>query len=254
MDIRFSLAGKVAIVTGGRRGIGKASALAFAQAGAEVAVCDRVVDDGALLAVADEIQELGRRSLAIQADISQKRDVDNLVGQVMDEFGGIDILVNNAGIALRASLIDTSEEDWDEIINVDLKGCYLCSQAVGRRMIERKRGNIINIASQWAMKPIPEAGVYCIAKAGVVMLTRVLALDLASYNIRVNAIAPGTVKTEMSRPMWDDPEDLKRVESAIPLGRVAEPADIAGAALFLASDASTFITGQTIVVDGGEQA
>lgn len=252
MDDRFSLAGKVAIVTGGRRGIGKAIALAFAQAGAEVVVCDRVVDDGALLAVADEIQQLGHRSLAIQTDISQKGDVDSLVGQVLDEFGFIDILVNNAGIILKASLLETSEEDWDDIINVDLKGCYLCSQAVGKKMVERNRGNIINISSGYVLKAPLNRAAYCVAKAGVLMLTRVLALELASSNIRVNAIAPTITKTELAKSLWSDPEVLKREESAIPLGRLVEPDDIAGVALFLASDASSFITGQTIVVDGGK--
>jgi NAD(P)-dependent dehydrogenase (short-subunit alcohol dehydrogenase family) len=249
----FSLAGKVAIVTGAKRGIGKAIALAFAEAGADVAVCSRVIEDGQLQAVAEEIQRLGRRSLAIQADISKKADVDNLVQKVMDQFAAIDILVNNAGILLKKSLLNTSEDDWDEIINVDLKGCYLCSQAVGKSMVERRRGNIINISSTHGLKAAINRGAYCVAKAGVLMLTRVAALELASYNIRVNAITPTIVKTEMTRASWSVPETLEYYRSTIPLGRLAEPGDIVGAALFLASDASSFITGHTIVVDGGRQ-
>ena len=248
----FSLEGKVAIVTGGKRGIGKAIALAFAEAGADVAVCSRVIKDGELQAVANEIQGLGRRSLAVQADITRKTDVDNLVQRVVDEFTAIDILVNNAGIYfVDPPLLDVPEGDWDKIINVNLKGHYLCSQAVGKRMVDRKAGNIINIASELAIKPISEAGVYCIAKAGVVMLTRVLAKELASYNIRVNAIAPGAARTKMLEYLLSDSEALKQYEAQIPLGRIAEPGDIIGTALFLASEASSYITGHTILVDGG---
>lgn len=250
----FSLAGEVAIVTGSRRGIGRTIALAFAEAGANVAVCDLVVEDGELQAVAEEIQRLGRRSLAIQADTSKKMDVNNLVRKVVDQFGVIDILVNNAGIMIKSPLLEMPENDWDRLMSVDLKGYYLCSQAVGRRMVEQKKGKIINIASQYAFKVTPGMGVYSIAKAGVVMLTRVLAQELGSYRIRANAIAPCLVKTEFSRPSWSDPEYLKQVEATIPLGRVAETTDLVGAALFLASEASCYVTGHTILVDGGTLA
>ncbi len=250
----FSLAGKVAIVTGGKRGIGRAIALAFAEAGADVAVCGRVIEDGALGAVAEEIRRLGRHSLAVQADVSQKGDVDNLVQKVMEQFGAIDILVNNAGIVIRAPLLDMSEEDWDKVIDIDLKGCYLCAQAVGKRMVERKKGSIINITSSHAFKVSPGVVAYGVAKAGVVMLTRGLAQELGKYNIRANAIAPILVKTEMTQSRWSDPEFLKKREARIPLGRAAEPDDIIGAALFLASEASSLISGHTILLDGGELA
>lgn len=254
MGAGFSLEGKVAIITGGRRGIGRAIALAFAEAGADIVVCDRVVEDGELEAVAKEIQGLKRRSLAIQADITQRNDVENLVQRVIDEFSVIDILVNNAAMNIRAPLLELREDGWDRIINTDLKGYYLCSQAVGKRMVDRKKGNIINMASAAAMKASPEMGAYCIAKAGVVMLTKVLALELAGYNIRVNAIAPHLVKTKFSQPLWSDPEIMKQVGGEIPLGRLAETDDIIGSALFLASDASSYITGHTIVIDGGLNA
>ena len=250
----FTLSGKVAIVTGARRGIGKAIALAMAQAGADIAICDRVIEDGELNAVAEEVKRLGRRSLAVQADITQKAEVDGLVKRVVAEFGVIDILVNNAAMNIRAPLLELREDGWDRVINTDLKGYFLCSQAVGKRMVEQKRGNIINIASTAAIKAAPEMGAYCIAKAGVVMLTRVLAVELAKYNIRVNAIAPSMVKTKFSQPLWSDPETLKQTESEIPLGRLAEPDDIIGSVLFLASDASSYITGHTIIVDGGLSA
>ncbi len=247
----FSLEGKSAIITGGKKGIGKAIALAFAEAGADVAVCSRVVKDGQLEGVAEDIRKLGRRALAVQADISRKTDINNLVQKAIDQFGAIDILVNNAAITKNVPLLDMPEDDWDEVINVDLKGYFLCSQAVGRRMIGRKRGNIINIAARLGMRASINRGAYCVAKVGVLMLTRVLALELASYNVRVNAIAPGFVKTDMSKLRWSDPETLKQQESTIPLGRVGEPSDIIGAALFLASGASSHITGDTILVDGG---
>jgi NAD(P)-dependent dehydrogenase (short-subunit alcohol dehydrogenase family) len=248
------LSGRVAVVTGGRRGIGKAIALALAQAGADVALGDRTVDDGQLEAAAAEVKKLGRRALALQVDITKKTEVDNFVQAVVAEFGAIDILVNNAAMNIRAPLLELGEDGWDKVIDTDLKGCFLCAQAVGRVMVEQRRGNIVNIASTAAKHPTPEMGAYCIAKAGVVMLTGVLAVELAQYNIRVNAVAPSMVKTKFSQPLWSDPETLKEIEAGIPLGRMAEPGDIVGSVLFLASDAAGYITGHTIVVDGGSGA
>lgn len=251
MDMpNFSLEGKVAIVTGGRRGIGKAIALTFASAGADVAICDNVIDTGELKAVAAEINKLGRCSLATHTDISEKTEVDNMVQKVIDEFGTIDILVNNAVISIAEPVIKHSEEEWNTVTNTDLKGYFLCSQAVSRWMIEQKRGNIISMASTGGMRAAT-GGAYSIAKAGVIMLTRVLAKQLASYNIRVNAIAPCVVKTELTRYIWSDPDSLKQTTAEIPLGRIATTTDIVGPALFLASEASGFITGHTILVDGG---
>jgi dehydrogenase/reductase SDR family protein 4 len=249
-----SLAGKVALVTGARRGIGKTIALAFAEAGADVSICDVVVEDGQLDDVAGKIQGLGRRSLAFHADTSLKTEVDNLFSKMMEQFGRIDILVNNAGIGVPGRLVDLKEEEWDRVLNINLKGYYLCAQAAAIGMMERKRGNILCIASQFAFKAAPGLGVYSIAKAGVVMLTRVLARELGSYGIRVNAIAPGLVKTELSRHDWDDPDLRAQREAAIPLGKLAETDDLVGLALFLTSDVSSYITGTTILADGGELA
>jgi NAD(P)-dependent dehydrogenase (short-subunit alcohol dehydrogenase family) len=226
--------------------------LEFAKAGADVVVASRRLS--VLEKVAEEVTALGRRSLAVQTDISRKTDVDNMVQRVMDEFGVIDILVNNVGIIVRAPLLEHSEEDWDKVIDTDLKGYFLCCRAVGTKMVERKKGNIINIASVAAITAETGKASYCVSKAGVVMLTKVLARELASYNIRVNAIAPGLVRTEMSRSRWSDPETLKQITAEIPLGRVAEPSDIGSVAVFLASDASRHITGSTIAVDGGQLA
>ena len=247
----LSMERKTAIVTGARRGIGEATALAFAEAGADVAICDWVVEGGELAAVAEKIEKLGRRSLAVQTDVSRKADVDNLVQQAMDAFGTIDILVNNAGIASAVPLLEISEDDWDLVIDIDLKGCYLCSQVVGKIMVEQKRGNIINISSVFGINGHPACVAYDSAKAGVISLTRALACNLGLYNVRVNAIAPGSIKTEMIQPLWSDPELLAALERSNALGRIAQPSEVANVALFLASDAASYVTGHTIVVDAG---
>jgi len=250
----FSLSGKVALVTGARQGIGKTISLALAEAGADVAICDLVADDYQLNAVAQEIQKLGQRALTVQADTSQKEDVDRMVQKVMDQYGCIDILVNNAGILIRAPILDMPEKDWDRLFDVDLKGYFLCAQAVSRKMVERKKGVIVNIASQFAFTVDTGMGAYSVAKAGVVMLTRVLAHELGRLGIRANCVAPALVRTEFSRHAWGDAETLRQVETSLPLGRVAETTDLVGAVLLLASDASSYITGHTILVDGGALA
>lgn len=248
----LSLENKVAIVTGGSRGIGRAIALGFGEAGANVVVASRTLAD--LEKVAQEIEALGRRALAVETNIATKDDVDNMVARTLEEFGTIDILVNNAAMNIMRPLIELREDGWDKVMNVGLKGYFLCSQAAAKVMMEKKSGNIINIASGAAVKAAPILGAYSISKAGVVMLTQLLAADLARYNIRVNAIGPGMVKTGFSEPMWGNPDMLKALESQIPLGRLAEPEEIMSVALFLASDASSYITGQTIYVDGGSSA
>ncbi|MBU2497913.1 MAG: 3-oxoacyl-ACP reductase FabG [Proteobacteria bacterium] len=250
----FRLDGKVAMVTGGRRGIGRTIALAFAEAGADIAICDQVTEDGHLEGVAEEIRTLGRRAFAVQADTSRRADVRRMVAEAMAQFGSIDILVNNAGILIRALLLELDEESWDKIMGVDLKGYFLCSQEVGKRMVQQKKGNIINISTQFAFKTDLGFGAYSVAKVGVVMMTRVLARELGPHSIRVNGIAPGLVITEFSRPTWSNPETLKQIEASLPLGRVAEASDLVGAALFLASDASNYVTGHTILMDGGALA
>ncbi len=249
---KLSLEGKIAIVSGASRGIGRAIALGFAEAGADVVVCSRTLPD--LEKVAEEIRVLGRRSLAVEVNIAVKGEVDNLVQTTIKEFGTIDILVNNAAINIMRSLIDLREDGWDKVMNVGLKGYFLCSQAAAKVMMERKSGNIINMASSAATKAAPALGAYSIAKAGVVMLTKVLALELARYNIRVNAIGPSLVRTGFSQPLWGNPDVLKGIEAGIPVGRIAETEDIVGVALFLASDISSYITGQTIYADGGTMA
>ena len=246
----LSLEGKVAIVIGGGTGIGRGIALEFAKAGADVVVASRRLS--VLEKVAEEVTTLGRRSLAVQTDISRKTDVDNLVQRVMGEFGSIDILVNDAVIFNMTPVIEISEDDWDRTFNVNLKGYYLCCQAVGKGMVERRKGSIINVASTAGFRVgLTNSSIYSIAKAGVIMLSRGLAWELGSYNVRVNAIAPGPVRVEWNQSWWSDPERLKQEEARMPLGRMGEPSDIGSVAVFLASDASSYMTGSTIVVDGG---
>jgi NAD(P)-dependent dehydrogenase (short-subunit alcohol dehydrogenase family) len=249
---KCSLEGRIAVVTGGSRGIGRAIALGFAEAGADVTIADIKLEEANK--TVEDIKALHRRALAVETNIAVKSQVDNLVAKTIEEFGTIDILVNNAAINIMRPLVELREDGWDRVMNVDLKGYFLCSQAAAKVMMEKQRGNIINMVSTGAVKAAPGLGAYSIAKAGVVMLTKLLALELAGYKIRVNAIGPYLVRTAFSQPMWADPDALKAIEASIPLGRIAEPEDIVSAALFLASDASSLITGQTIFIDGGTLA
>lgn len=243
----LSLKGKVAVVTGSRRGIGKAIALRLAEAGADVAVCDLVAGDE-LNATVEEIRNLGQRSLAIQLDVTNKASVNSMVQKVESEFGEIDILANAAGVLRVTQSIDFSEEDWDFVLNTNLKGTFLINQAVARRMIKRKRGSIINIASTDAFNPIPNQVAYNCSKIGVRHLTNTLAFEWGRHNVRVNAIAPGCVHTEMMASYGID-DSVCAAEIA--LGRMGEPIDIANTALFLASDLASWVSGVTWRVDGG---
>ena len=245
----FSLEGKVALVTGGSRGMGRAMALTFAQAGADVAVCSRHLADSQK--TAQEIRDLGKRSLAIQADISSKADVETMIDKVVKTLGTIDILVNNAAVNVRKYLMDTSEEEWDYVLDINLKGYFLCVKVAAKVMIEKKKGIIINVTSLAAKKPYANTGAYSIAKAGTAMLTKCLAVELLPHNIRVNGIGPGPARTQFNIELWEDPKNREQYESKLPLKRFAEAEEITGIALLLASEASSYMTGQTIYFDGG---
>jgi NAD(P)-dependent dehydrogenase (short-subunit alcohol dehydrogenase family) len=246
------LKGKTAIVTGSRRGIGRAIALAFATEGADLVICDVDAKDGCLDQTAQQIKQAGSRCLPLQTDISQRDDVEKLVQAAGNAFGGIDILVNCAGVWIPGqTLIECTEENWDKVIDTNLKGCYLCCQAAGKVMAARKKGSIINISSQVGLTPGAGAGAYPVSKAGIIMLTRQLAQELAGFNVRVNALAPGIVKTDFNAAFWKDPAVEIRTAGMVPLNRLAEPEDIAEAALFLASDSSSYITGEVLAINGG---
>jgi len=250
----FDLTDKVAIVTGGGSGIGKGISLAFALAGADVVVAGRRTE--VLDKAVREIEAMGRRSVAVPTDVIQADQVQSLVRQTVDRFGRIDILVNNAGGAAAWPLEKMSPRGWDIVLAINLKGTFLCSQAVGKVMAEQKKGKIINISSVAGLRASAGSAHYGAAKAGVINLTKSLAALWAGDNVNVNCIAPGLIDTEAVRPALnlEDPEKMKERAKAIPLGRVGQPEDIAYAAVFLASPASNFITGQTLVVDGGSEA
>ncbi len=253
---QFGLEGKTALITGGSRGIGRETALAFANAGADVAVTSRKLPD--LEVVADEVRQLGQKALAIDAHVGRIDQLQPLVDRVVAEFGRIDVLVNNAGTSFYTTSLDMTPDGWDAVMNLDLKGLFFLSQACARVMKERGGGRIINISSTAGVKAQHTTPHYSIAKAGVIMATEVMALEWAEYNIRVNCIAPGATKTRLWDAMFGlmSEDQARESEQAaagrIPLKRVGDPRETANAILFLASDASSYVTGQSFAVDGGQ--
>ncbi|PDT50101.1 short-chain dehydrogenase [Sinorhizobium fredii] len=239
------LNGKTAIVTGAARGIGKAIAVAFAREGANVVVCDR--DEEAAKLTAGEI---GSTALAVRADISVDEDVNSLVDKTLTEFGKIDILVNNAGVGATTLFLESSREEFERVVRINLTGTFLMSQAVARTMAERKSGSIVNIASLSGQKGGVGRSAYGASKAGVELLNKVMAVELADHGINVNAIAPGPILTEVSRTMHTI-ETREAYHRLVPQRRYGEPEEIADAAVFLASDEARYITGHTLNVDGG---
>jgi NAD(P)-dependent dehydrogenase (short-subunit alcohol dehydrogenase family) len=248
---QFSLQGKVAVVTGGSRGIGEATALAMAKAGADVVVTSRKIAD--LEVVAEKIKAMGRRSLAVATHIARLDQDQALVDRVVAEFGRIDILVNNAGTSVVwMPAIDLEERAWDTIMNLNLKGLFFLSQMAARVMIRQGGGNIINVSSVDGLRGEANNSSYNISKAAVIMATKVMALEWAKYNIRVNCIAPGFISTRLMNSRWEvDPANKSEIVRRIPLHGVGEPDFVAGAVVFLASEASSYITGETVTVDGG---
>jgi len=248
----FDLKNKVVIITGARRGIGKADAFLMAKAGAKIVVSDISQEECEI--VVDEIKKDGGEALAVKCDVSKKSEVAALIKTAIDKWGRVDVLVNNAGIVDFKPFVDLSEADWDKVLNINLKGYFLCAQACAREMIKQKSGAIVNIASiAMGQQGIGFAGLvhYCASKGGIVAMTEALAAELAPYNIRVNAIAPGAIDTPMADSTKMDPAALQGTLSRIPLKRMGKPEEIANTVLFLASDASSYITGTTVVVDGG---
>jgi 3-oxoacyl-[acyl-carrier protein] reductase len=238
---------KVALITGSAQGIGRDIALLFAREGADVVISDINLEKA--VKVGSEIAALGRKSLALELDVTAYAKVEEAVNKILDKFGKVDILVNNAGITKDALLLRMSEAEWDAVINVNLKGTFNCTKAVSKVMLKQRSGRIINIASIIGIIGNPGQANYAASKAGIIALTKTTAKELASRNINVNAVAPGFIQTEMTANLA---EDLKqRMLALIPLNKLGEPADVANVCLFLASEESGYITGQTIVVDGG---
>jgi NAD(P)-dependent dehydrogenase (short-subunit alcohol dehydrogenase family) len=239
---------KVALVTGAGRGIGRAIARAYAREGAHVAIAE--IDFNSGEEAAAEISAAGRHSLFVQIDLSRKAEIDAMVDKVFAEFQRIDILVNNAGIHLTEQFLDVGEEDYDRLINTNLKGPFFCGQAVGRHMAKEGRGSIVNISSVSAEIADSGSSAYCVSKGGMQMLTRAMALELARYHVRVNAIMPGTIRTDLGG--WYETEEAQSyLQQRVPWGRFGRPDEVAGSAIFLASDESEYVTGASILVDGG---
>ncbi|MEZ4735502.1 MAG: glucose 1-dehydrogenase [Caldilineaceae bacterium] len=247
----FDLTGKVALITGASRGIGEAIAKAYAAAGAKVVLSSRKQEG--LDVVAAEIEAAGGATLAVAAHTGDVTAVQTLVTRTLETFGGIDILVNNAATNPHFGPIMTAEEShWDKILDVNVKGYFRLTQACVPHMRQRGGGKIINMASVAGKTPLPGMGIYCVSKAAVLMLTEALAAELAADNIQVNAIAPGFIKTAFSRAIWDNPALHDAVKQSIPQQRLGATAELVGMALYLASPASSFTTGATIVIDGGQ--
>lgn len=249
----FDITGKVAIVTGAASGIGRAIALDLAESGSNVVIADTAL--GGAEEVGREIQSAGGKAIAIKTDVTDRKDVEQMVQRTIEKFGRIDILINNAGIQVRSSVMYMKEDDLDRTFEVNLKGAILCSQAAARHMVEQKSGKIVNMGSSLSSRAsvcnLSGGGAdYCASKAAVQAFTRTLAMELGPYGINVNAVAPGPTNTPMQEGLWE--MATVYYQNSVPLGRLAEPEDIADVVVFLVTDAARFITGQTIHVNGGQ--
>lgn len=248
----FKLKDKVAIITGARRGMGRTHAIILAEAGAKVLVADISLED--CEKVAEEIKKNKGEAIAVKCDVSKKEEVDDMIKAAIDKWGRVDILVNNAGVCQFKPFLELTEEEWDRTIDINLKGYFLCSQAAGREMAKQKSGAIVNIASI----AMGQVGVgfatlahYSASKGGIIGMTETMAIELGPYNIRVNAIAPGAIETPMIDSVKQDPKAMEGILARVPLHRVGKPEEVSNLVLFLASDASSYMTGSTVVIDGG---
>jgi NAD(P)-dependent dehydrogenase (short-subunit alcohol dehydrogenase family) len=245
----MKLEDRVAIITGAGRGIGKCIALEFAREGASLVICDLNVRDAN--SVANDLRKRGVNCIALKADVSKEREIRKLVDRTLDEFGEIDILVNNAGTASSCPLEEMTEHLWDRVVNVNLKGTFLCSMMVGKIMMRQKKGNIISLASTAGHTAYFQGGAYGVSKTGIMMLMKQIAVEWGKYNIRANSISPGFIRTPMTEHIYMSPESYRKRVELVPIKRIGSAEDIARVALFLASDDSSYITGEDIVVDGG---
>ena len=250
---QFRLEGKVALVTGGTKGLGRAMADALASAGASVAITGRTADT-AEIAARELAEAEGAKTLGIGADVANSAEVKMMVARVLDFFGRLDILVNNAGINIRRPIEELEESEWDRVIATNLTGPWLCCRAAAEPMRRQKWGRVINVSSTLGQVGLADRTPYCSSKGGLTLMTRTLALEWAKDGINVNALCPGPFATEINRPLLDDPAASAAMAAKVPLGRWASPAELGPIAVFLASEASSFVTGATILVDGGYTA
>lgn len=245
----FRLDGKVALVTGAARGLGRACALALAEAGADVALGLR--DIGTAPDLVQDIESMGRRALSLQMDVSSMEQIKSAVEKAVKHFGRIDILVNNVGVAPANPAEKVTEEDYDTTMDLNVKASFFTAQAVGKQMIKQGGGRVINMSSQAGFIALQDEAIYCMSKAAINHLTRNLASEWAKYNITVNAVAPTFIETPGTKPWLNDPDFRQSVIDRIPLGRIGKPVEVAGPVVFLASDAASLITGSVLLIDGG---
>ena len=245
----FDLSGKVAIVTGASRGLGQYFATALAKAGADLVITSRKFS--ALNEFKREIESLGRKALPVQLDVLSQSDIENMVRVAVKEYGKIDILVNNAGMNIRKPSAEVTQQDWDTVLDTNLKGSFFCAQAVAKEMIKRKYGRIINIGSCTCVFGMEGIAAYCASRGAILSMTRTLAAEWGKYGVTVNVLAPGWFKTAQNAVLYRNKDWVNYITSRIPLNRVGQPHDLDGAVVFLASDASEYITGQMLLIDGG---
>jgi NAD(P)-dependent dehydrogenase (short-subunit alcohol dehydrogenase family) len=247
----FDLAGKVAIVTGGYQGIGRGIAEGLAEAGSDVVICARNYDRCAQACA--KIEKLGVKALPVRCDIAKTEEVRQLVTKTVKEMGKVDVLVNNAGVGgSEKPIIEMSDEDWDHAVSIDLRGAFLCSREAAKEMIKQGGGKIINVASVYGFMAVANMSAYCASKGGLLQLTKAMALEFIKYNIQVNAICPGYFLTPMNREFFESETGQKVMKKSIPMGRLGNPEELKGTAIYLASSATDFMTGSAIVIDGGQ--
>ncbi|HZG18161.1 MAG TPA: glucose 1-dehydrogenase [Candidatus Bathyarchaeia archaeon] len=249
MPNRFDLHGKTAIVTGAGRGIGKALALGLAEAGANIAAVARTAAD--VEQTVAEAREIGVRACTILANLTETGAADAIVQETVEQLGGLHILVNNAGMNIRSKALDVTEEEWDRVVDLDLKATFFMTQAAGRYMVEQRYGRVVNIASVGGLVALRTGVAYGASKAGVIHMTRVLSLEWSRHGVCINTIAPWYFRTPLTEKLLEDPQYVAEILAQTPMGRIGELEDLIGPTVFLASDAAAYITGQTIAVDGG---
>lgn len=245
----FDLTGRVAVVTGAGRGLGRSMALALAAAGADIVAASRT--SGEIESLCTEVQALGRRAVAITADITDPHDCERLASEAAERLGRVDILVNNAGVNIRKPVLELTPEEYRQVLSTNLEGYFHCARAVGRKLVEQGSGKVINISSILGRVALANQAAYASSKGGIEQLTKVLAIEWAPHNVQVNAIGPTYFETELTRPLFEDPERHDFITRRTPMGRWGQPHELAGAVIFLASAASDYVTGHTLMVDGG---